>query len=168
MAWTQAMLDKAAATKAAHAAARNGSSTAIAEPPITSISPIPPISSISPGFDWSTAPLAECQTRLGDLRRAYDAAAAIVLARSAESRPQWTCWSQLHKSDKRSDGSPVVPRSILALCRKSGDNGRWASRDDGVFRVVNGIRIPDPVICCNATCHEMYQRSKQVTGLARH
>lgn len=125
---------------------------------VNPVTPAPKINGLP--FDWSHAPVQQAIERLGDLKREYDAAAAVVLQRSSLNRPQWTCWTQGHKD--------LVPASIRALCKKSGDDGRWASRDDGNFREENGIRVPDPVICCNASCHEMYQRSKQAGGLSRH
>jgi hypothetical protein len=70
------------------------------------------------------------------------------------------CWTQLHKD--------IVPKSVQAICRKTMENGRWASRDDAVFKVVDGIRIPDPVFCCSSVCHEYYQKSKQAASVVRH
>jgi hypothetical protein len=117
----------------------------------------------SPGsgiFDWSCAPLPEALARLADFKRDYDKAAQIVLRRTAANKKVWPCWTQSHKD--------IVPNSVLALCKKEIEDGRWASRDDGNFKMVDGIRVPDPVICCNHLCHEMYMKSKPMMALSRH
>jgi hypothetical protein len=115
---------------------------------------------IAPPFDWHHAPLDQAMAKLGDLRREYDAAARIVLDRQSQSRPRWICFTQLHKD--------IIPKSVQALCKKTGDDGKWASRDDGVFKVVDGLRVPDPQFCCSAVCHEYYLKSKPMAALSRH
>jgi hypothetical protein len=112
------------------------------------------------GFDWEKAPLDQITNKLADMKREYDKAATIVMRRQSTRKPTWTCWTQLHKD--------IVPLSVQKLCRKTGEDGKWASRDDGRFREENGLRIPDPVFCCNAYCHEMYQKSKPMASLSRH
>ena len=114
----------------------------------------------SNGFDWERAPLAEATARYADLKRELDKAGAIVLKRQSISKPQWTCWTQLHKD--------VVPVSVQRLCRKTGDDGRWAFRDDGVWKLVDGLRVPDPAFCCNTYCFEVYQKAKPMAALSRH
>jgi len=114
----------------------------------------------SNGFDWKHSSLEEAMGRLGDLRREYDHAAQIVLARQQITKPRWTCWTQAHKDS--------VPKSVQAVCRKSGEDGKWASRDDGAFKIVDGIRVPESVFCCSAICHELYLKSKPMAALSRH
>jgi hypothetical protein len=122
---------------------------------VEQVRPTPPS-----GFDWEDAPLEEATAKLADMRREYERAATIVLKRQSVSKPQWTCWSQLHKD--------IVPVSVMKLCRKTGDEGRWAFRDDGVFRIVDGLRVPDPAFCCNTYCFEVYQKAKPMAALSRH
>lgn len=112
------------------------------------------------GFDWKKSPLEEVMGRLANMKREYDRCTQIVLSRQSVTRPNWTCWTQFHKE--------LVPKSVTALCRKSGPDGKWASRDDGVFKEVDGIRVPDPVFCCSALCHELYLKSKPMQSLSRH
>jgi hypothetical protein len=112
------------------------------------------------GFDWHHAPLEQVMARLGDMKREYDRCTQIVLARQNISKPRWTCWTQLHKE--------LVPKSVATLCRKTGEDGKWASRDDGHFKMVEDIRVPDPVFCCSALCHELYLKSKPMQALSRH
>lgn len=130
-----------------------------------SVATLPPPVTVaaSPAFDWHAAPLPDVITRLADLRREYDRCAEIVLARQSTTRARWTCWTQLHRDDHS-----LVSASVARLCRKTGDDGKWASRDDGVFKIVDGIRIPDPVFCCSALCHEAYLKSKPLNALSRH
>jgi hypothetical protein len=112
------------------------------------------------GYDWEKASLEQATAKLADMRREYERVAAIVLKRQSVSKPQWTCWTQLHKD--------IVPVSVMKLCRKTGDEGRWAFRDDGVFKMVDGLRVPDPAFCCNTYCFEVYQKAKPMAALSRH
>jgi hypothetical protein len=112
------------------------------------------------GYDWNSAPLDQATAKLSDLRKEYDKAAAIVLRRQSVSKPQWICWTQSHKD--------IVPMSVQKLCRKSGDDGKWAFRDDGVFETIEGLRVPRPAFCCNTYCFEAYQKSKPLSSLSRH
>ena len=112
------------------------------------------------GFDWDKAPLAEAINHLADMKREYDHVAQIVMRRQSTNKPSWVCWSQLHKD--------IVPVSVQKLCRKTGEDGKWAFRDDGVFKTENGIRMPDPVFCCNTYCFEVFQKSKPLMSLSRH
>lgn len=112
------------------------------------------------GFDWERSSLPEAMQRLADMKREYDRVSQIVLRRQSVSTPQWTCFTQLHKD--------LIPKSVQALCRKTGENGKWASRDDGAFKTVDGIRVPDPQFCCSAICHEYYLKSKPMHSLSRH
>ncbi len=112
------------------------------------------------GFDWDKAPLAEAINHLADMKREYDRVAQIVMRRQSTNKPSWVCWSQLHKD--------IVPVSVQKLCRKTGEDGKWAFRDDGVFKTENGIRMPDPVFCCNTYCFEVFQKSKPLMSLSRH
>lgn len=144
MTWTQEMRDKAKATREARR---------------TIITPMEEEAKPLPSY-WHKAPLDDAIVRLGELKREYDKAAQIVLSRQSESKPRWTCWTQLHKD--------IVPKSVQSLCRKSGDDGKWASRDDGAFEMKNGIKVPSPVFCCSAICHEYYLKSKPMNSLSRH
>jgi hypothetical protein len=119
-----------------------------------------PITSPSVSLDWESAPLPEILARLADMKREYDRVAQIVLRRQTRNSPRWTCWTQLNK-DK-------VPKTVTAQCRKSGDDGRWAFRDDGVFATKDGIRVPTPVFCCNHVCTEYFLKSKSMASLSRH
>ena len=173
--WTDEQKAKAAATRAAtkrnkeereaKKIARQGSVPKNEESTMTetldaiSKVPIAPLLSKN-GFDWNRAPIEEIMGRLADMKREYDRCTQIVLARQSITRPKWTCWTQLHKD--------LVPKSVAALCRKTGEDGKWASRDDGVFKIVDGIRIPDPVFCCSALCHELFLKNRPMAALSRH
>jgi hypothetical protein len=138
-----------------------GMPSASAEQASSSPRPIEQVKPSAPnGFDWEGAPLEAATAKLADMRREYDRAATIVLKRQSASKPQWICWTQLHKD--------IVPVSVLRLCRKTGDEGRWAFRDDGVFKMVDGLRVPDPAFCCNTYCFEVYQKAKPMAALSRH
>ncbi len=179
--WTEEQKAKAAATRAATKAAKEAREakkaakesrfvhlSEVAEYPAEPAvdpnrpNPIAMIVSVPQknGFDWQKSPLEEVMGKLADMKREYDRCTQIVLARQSITRPKWTCWTQLHKD--------LVPKSVTALCRKSGEDGKWASRDDGSFKEVDGIRVPDPVFCCSALCHELYLKSKPMQALSRH
>lgn len=119
----------------------------------------PLIHPVAGGFDWNAAPLPEAMTKLADMKREYDRAAAIVMRRQTVPRPTWTCWSQLHKE--------LVPKSVMSICRRGGDDGKWAFRDDGVFEIRDGLRIPNPAFCCNSFCYAVYQKSQPLAALSR-
>jgi hypothetical protein len=113
------------------------------------------------GFDWEKSPLPEALNKLADLKRDYDRILGIVLRRQSASKPQWTCFTQAHKD--------IAPQSVQKLCLKNGQDGKWAFRDDGCFRTTaEGIRIPEPVFCCNHLCFAFYQGHKPLMALSRH
>jgi hypothetical protein len=113
------------------------------------------------GFDWEKSPLPEALNKLADLKRDYDRILQIVLRRQSASKPQWTCFTQAHKD--------IAPQSVQKLCLKNGQDGKWAFRDDGCFRTTaEGIRIPEPVFCCNHLCFAFYQGHKPLMALSRH
>jgi hypothetical protein len=113
------------------------------------------------GFDWEKSPLPEALNKLADLKRDYDRILQVVLRRQSASKPQWTCFTQAHKD--------IAPQSVQKLCLKNGQDGKWAFRDDGCFRTTaEGIRIPEPVFCCNHLCFAFYQGHKPLMALSRH
>jgi hypothetical protein len=119
-----------------------------------------PIHTSSNGFDWNTAPLAEAINKLSEMKREYDRCAGVVMRRQTVSKPVQTCWTQFHKD--------IVPKSVQSICRKQIEDGKWAFRDDGVFRTEGGLKIPDPQFCCNHMCFAAYQQAKPMMALSRH
>ncbi len=111
-------------------------------------------------FDWKAVPLEDAMQRLADMKREYDRISKIVLERQSMRRPRWTCFTQLHKD--------IIPVSVQRQCLKGGEDGKWKFRDDGVFKVVDGIRVPDPVFCCSGVCAEYFHKTKQMMALSRH
>lgn len=177
--WTPELIAKAKATRAANKAAAEAKAARKVEKSeigrhahmghLDEIVPAPPPIVLPPtngsGVNWNAIPIDEAMNRLADMKREYDRIALIVMKRQTQNRPTWTCWTQLHrKLVETLDGG----KKVLEICKKGGEDGKWASRDDGVFKIVDGLRIPDPVFCCNSFCHSVYLRSKPMGSLSRH
>lgn len=114
---------------------------------------------VKQAFDWETCPVLEAIQKLADFKREYDRVAQIVIRRQSIAPAILTCWSQEHKS--------LVPKSILAVCRKTIPDGRWVSRDDGAFIMQDGIKLFKPAVCCSVLCDTAYRQSRSVTALSR-
>jgi hypothetical protein len=183
--WTPELIAKAKATRAANKAAAEAKTAkkaaksdvgqhvevvTLSETADYPVSPLPSIPVVLPptngsGVNWNAIPIDEAMNRLADMKREYDRIAQIVMKRQTQNKPTWTCWTQLHKDlVKTIEGG----KKVLEICKKGGEDGKWASRDDGVFKIVDGLRIPDPVFCCNSFCHSVYLRSKPMGSLSRH
>ena len=109
-----------------------------------------------PKSDWLSMPLEQAISQLGDLKRQYDRAAAIVMERQQTVPKKLTCWVSLHRDDGY-DGKPI-PASIVKQCRKHFPDGKWVFRDDGNYIEKDGIRFREPVVCCSPLCTQLYQR----------
>lgn len=165
MVWTDAMREKAAATRAAK---KNGGVKTVninlqemGLPPIEQLERnIHTIGFATTEFDWEDAPLAEAISRAADLKRELDRVQAIVLRRQNPPKKMWTCWTQENKTRVE------IPRKVLQECLRKGEDGKWKFRDDGRFEVVDGVRTLKPAFCCNYLCFAIYQRHR-VTPPAR-
>jgi hypothetical protein len=105
-------------------------------------------------FDWETCPLNDAINKQAEMKREYDRISAIVLKRQNPNGRRWTCFTE----ESRLEKSPIViPKSVLAQCARTGEDGKWKFRDDGRFVTVNGMRTPKPAFCCNAFCFQLYQ-----------
>ena len=170
MAWTDAMRQKAAETRAARKAERRAKADVaqLAERRIRNPETRVQLPSSAPsnGFNWETAPLTECINRAADMKREYERVAQILVARQNPPKKMWTCWSEEHRKDTDSQGNPLIPKSVLAQCLKRGEDGKYKFRDDGRFVVENGVRTLKSAFCCNFLCYAVYQKNR-VTPPAR-
>lgn len=116
----------------------------------------------SNGFDWEKAPLATALDHLADAKRAYEAAAQIVLRRQSTAPKVLNCWTYEHHTD------PRIPKKTKAQCKKTMADGRWVFRDDGVFEDRDGVRVPHPAFCCSQLCYTAYVTLKPINALSRH
>jgi hypothetical protein len=118
----------------------------------------------SEGFTWENSPLPLVMEKLADFKREYDRVAQIVMKRQAQPA-KIVCWTQEHKND--------IPANFRAQavkqCKKIIPDGRWVFRDDGVFTVKDGVRVPTPAVCCSPDCYRAYQarESRVAVGLHR-
>jgi len=110
--------------------------------------------------DFETAPLGEAIAALSELKKTYDRAAETVLRRQTVAPKVWTCFTEKHKHE--------APRSIVLQCARKILDGKWVFRDDGCFRVEDGVKIPDPAVCCSQLCFRFYQEKKTMVALSRH
>jgi hypothetical protein len=179
--WTQEMRDKAAATRLItkqkkearerkreenNAGVNGNGDRRVIYPEVTTESL--PDASVHTGrvsereeevnFDWETAPLNEIITRQADMRREYERISQIVLHRQNPPRQRWTCFTQENIGLVKKTFDPSNARAILAMCSKSGEDGRANFRDDGRFVIENGVRRLKPAFCCNSTCYKAYQQ----------
>lgn len=105
-------------------------------------------------FDWETCPLNEAINKQAEMKREYERISAIVLKRQNPNGRRWTCWTEENRLAK----SPLqIPKSVIAQCARTGEDGKWKFRDDGRFVIVNGMRTLKPAFCCNAFCYQLYQ-----------
>lgn len=167
MVWTDEMRAKAAATRAAKKARRNGGPTEAlghheghngvsSSQPSSGRLSIPPVLE----FDWEEAPLGEAINRAADLKREYERVQQIILRRRNPPRAMWTCWTEENRKTLE------IPRKVLQECLRKGEDGKWKFRDDGRFVVVDGVRTLKPAFCCNYLCYSAYQKHR-VTPPAR-
>lgn len=163
MVWTDAMREKAAATRAAK---KNGATPVMnfntAHRGAYKPSDPAPIYgfSLDDQFDWEDAPLAEAINKAADMKRELDRVQAIVLRRQNPPKKMWTCWTELMRKEIE------IPRSVTSQCLKRGEDGKWKFRDDGRFVTVDGVRTLQPAFCCNFLCYAVYQKYR-VTPPAR-
>jgi hypothetical protein len=108
-------------------------------------------------FDWETCPLTEAINKAAEMKREYDRVAAIVLKRQNPNGRRWTCWTEENRLAKT---SIQIPKSVMAQCARTGEDGKWKFRDDGRFVIVNGVRTLKPAFCCNAFCYQLYQAAR--------
>lgn len=165
MVWTDAMREKAAATRAAKKAGKhvevgngNGGSSVLVHTQRHVPDELHEV--VGVGFDWEDAPLDAAINRAADLKRELDRVQAIVLRRQNPPKKMWTCWTQENKTRVE------IPRKVLQECLRKGEDGKWKFRDDGRFEVVDGVRTLKPAFCCNYLCFAIYQRHR-VTPPAR-
>lgn len=112
------------------------------------------IKETSAGFDWENCLLVEAINKQAEMKREYERISAIVLKRQNPNGRRWTCWTEENRLAK----SPLqIPKSVLAQCARTGEDGKWKFRDDGRFVEVNGMRTLKPAFCCNAFCYQLYQ-----------
>ena len=118
------------------------------------------VSDIGQAFDWETCPLTEAINKQAEMKREYERISAILLKRQNPNGRRWTCYTEEVRLAK---GPSQLPRSVLAQCLRTGDDGKWKFRDDGRFVIVNGVRTLKPAFCCNSFCFSLYQdyRTKQ-------
>ena len=130
------------------------------EPVVPQPQPAPPPLTIEDAlmalYPWQTGTLPGILAKLGELKRAYDHVAALVLARQQRNPPKHHCWSFLHRKDGYNGGA--IPESVLGQCRKIIPDGKWSFRDDGNTIRKHGINVREPVMCCSPLCANMYQR----------
>lgn len=117
------------------------------------------------GFNWETAPIGKALEHLSEVKKAYETAAQIVLRRQTTEPQFWTCWVEKYRLDPIL--GPQIPKLTKQQCRKTGPPGKWASRDDGAFSMIGGIRVPDPAITCSQLCHIAYVTLKPINALSR-
>ena len=106
-------------------------------------------------FDWESAPLAEAERRLADLKGIYEHAATVMDRRRSVVPQRYTCWTQDHLEDKFEDGTSVISVATKLQCRKEGPEGRENFRDDGA-RDPHGNRIT--IRICSYLCYQDYNR----------
>lgn len=113
---------------------------------------------------WKTAKMGDVLGKLGDLKRAYDRIAQIVLQRQQPAVLIRKCWTV--EKDRHKD--IVAPRNILNQCRRDVQDGRELFRDDGAFEMVDGVKLQKTAVCCSQLCYQFYQNSKPIAALSRH
>lgn len=113
----------------------------------------PNIQQANEAFDWENCPLVEAINKQADMKREYDRISQIVLKRQNPYGKRWTCWTEEQRLEK---SQVPIPKSVIALCARTGDDGRWKFRDDGRFVMVNGVRTMKPAFCCNSSCYQIY------------
>ena len=111
---------------------------------------------LSSAYPWDNCSVNEAVSRLGDLKRAYDHIANLVLTRQQKSPPKLFCWVWEHKKNGYNDGP--IPESVIAQCAKIIPNGKWLFRDDGNMVKKHGIEVREPAVCCSARCADIYSR----------
>lgn len=108
-------------------------------------------------FDWATAPMPEAEQRLAELKAEFLRCAAILDERRSRPLPRYQCWSQSMLDQKLPDGADVISAATRAACRREGEPGREAFRDDGAEDQW-GNRVT--IRCCGHLCFQDYQRWK--------
>jgi len=166
--WTQEMRDKAAATRLANKQKkeererkRNEKLAQTPQPILSNaVAQIPEPKAVSEAvpFDWETCPLVEAINKQAEMRREYERISAIVLRRQNPYGTRWTCWTE---ERRLANEAGKIPKSVLAQCARTGEDGKWKFRDDGRSVLVGGAKVLKPAFCCNSGCFALYQQSRQ-------
>ena len=113
-------------------------------------------------IDWHLAPVADCERRLAAMKKIYESALTIVMARKQAMPQVSVCWSRSH--------TDIVPAHVLAQCKGQMAEGREAFRDYGAMDE-NDNRYT--AFCCGQLCYTVYnkfkgeQRQRDRTGSVR-